>query len=149
MTLVPRLLCLVVLSFTAACGSVRDWQELKSSPMTLGECYDGVVYVATNSGFAADVPQCDRGNGVWQSRWRQRQLGLGRPGRYRLRAELMLEEGSAQAGWPVRYVIEQQKVKDLRKSMEPTESDWSNDAQDRESETIFGEKLSRRLSPKL
>jgi len=117
--------------------------------MTLGQCYDGVVYVATNGGFAADHASCDRGNGVFQSRWRPRQIGLGRPGRYRLRAEVLVDEGSAAAGWPIRYVVEQQKVKDLRRSMEPTEEDWSADYQDREAETIFGEKLARRLSPKV
>ena len=117
--------------------------------MTLGECFDGLIFVANSSGFTADVSACDRGLGFWQSRWRLRQLGLNRPGRYRLRAEVMLDEGSTAAGWPIRYVVEQQKVKDLRHSMDPREEDWSSDGQDREIETIFGEKLVRRLSPKV
>jgi hypothetical protein len=83
---------------------------------------------------------------VWQSRWRERQIGLGRPGRYRLRAEILIDEGSAADGWPVRYAIEQQKVKDLRQSLQPQERDWSPDGQDREREVIFGEKLVRRLT---
>ena len=77
-----------------------------------------------------------------------RQLGLNRPGRYRLRAEVLFDEGSPDKGWPVRFVVEQQKVKDLRRSMEPAEEDWSSDYQDREAETILGERLSRRLSSK-
>jgi hypothetical protein len=117
--------------------------------MTFGECFDGLIAIANSTGFTADIAACDRGLGLWQSRWRMRQLGLNRPGRYRLRAEVMIDEGSSAKGWPIRYVIEQQKVKDLRKSLEPSETDWSNDGQDREIETIFGEKLVRRLSPKV
>lgn len=145
---VRHLLVLLALLATTACGTVSDWRELQTAPMTLGQCFDGLVFVAQTSGFSADVPECDRGNGKWQSRWRLRQLGLGRPGRYRLRAEVLLDEGSNAKGWPIRYVVEQQKVKDLRRSMEPTEEDWSSDYQDREAETILGERLSRRLSSK-
>lgn len=116
--------------------------------MTFGECYDGLEFIAGKDGFTADASACDRGVGTWQSRWRERQIGLGRPGRYRLRAEVMIEEGSPAIGWPVRYAIDQEKVKDLRKSMQPTEDDWSSDGQDRERETILGEKLVRRLAPK-
>jgi hypothetical protein len=146
---VRHLLVLLALFATSACGTVSDWRELQSAPMTFGECFDGLLFIAQNSGFAADVTQCDRGNGKWQSRWRFRQLGLGRPGRYRLRAEVMIEEGSNAKGWPLRYVVEQQKVKDLTRSLEPAEEDWSSDYQDREAETILGEKLSRRLAPKV
>ncbi len=119
---------------------------MKSAPMKFGECYDGLVFIANRDGFSPDSLACDRGNGVWQSRWRERQIGLGRPGRYRLRAEILIDEGSAADGWPVRYAIEQQKVKDLRQSLQPQERDWSPDGQDREREVIFGEKLVRRLT---
>jgi hypothetical protein len=140
---------LLLLLVVPACGTIHEWTELKSAPMTFGECYDGITFVAKNGGFAPDVPSCDRGNGIYQSRWRFRQLGLGRPGRYRLIAEVLLDEGSAKDGWPIRFVVEQQKVKDLRDALEPKEEDWSDDGQDSEAETIFGEKLSRRLSPKI
>jgi len=143
------LFALFSLFSTSACGTVSDWRELKSAPMAFGDCYAGLIYVANHHGFAPDVSVCDRGLGLWQSRWRLRQLGLNRPGRYRLRAEVMIDEGSTTAGWPIRYVIEQQKVKDLRHSTDPTEDDWSDDYQDRENEAIFGEKLARRLSPKV
>lgn len=139
---------LLAAPFFASCGTVHDWRELQTAPMTFGECYDGLLYVATHAGFAVDASASDRGMGTLQSRWRQRQLGLGRPGRYRLIAEVMIDEGTAQKGWPVRYVIMQEKVKDLRKSMEPQEGDWSKDGQDRERETLFGEMLVRRVGPK-
>jgi len=143
------LLSFLVLFVLAGCGTISDWREAKSAPMSLGDCYDGLIFVANSTGFTADVTACDRGLGLWQSRWKLRQLGLNRPGRYRLRAEVMLDEGSTAKGWPIRYVIEQQKVKDLRHSLDPGEDDWSNDGQDRETEAIFGEKLVRRLSPKV
>ncbi len=143
------MLCLLplLLSF-AACGTVTDWREMKSAPMTFGTCYDGLLFIATRDGFRPDSLASDRGVGTWQSVWRERQIGLGRPGRYRLRAEVLIEEGSTEAGWPIRYAIQQQKVKDLRHSLQPAEEDWSDDGQDREREVIFGEKLVRRLAPK-
>ncbi|MBL9078350.1 MAG: hypothetical protein JNL08_12645 [Planctomycetes bacterium] len=132
----------------AACGTVTDWSEMRTAPMRLGECYDGLVFVATHDGFTADMTACDRGLGRWQSRWRERQLGLNRPGRYRLRAEVMVDEGSPATGWPIRYAVEQQKVKDLGRSDDPRDEDWSADGQDREREMILGAKLVRRLAPK-
>lgn len=141
--------CLPFLALLAsACTTVTDWQELQTAPMSLGECYDGLAFIAQNDGFAPDVSTCDRGNGLWQSRWRMRQLGLNRPGRFRLRAEIIIEEGSREKGWPVRFAIDQQKVKDLRRSNDPVEDDWSEDGQDREREAIFGDKLARRLVAK-
>ncbi len=121
---------------------------MKSEPMTFGECYDGVEFLATRDGFTPDPLVCDRGVGMWQSRWRERQIGLGRAGRFRLKAEVLIDEGSADAGWVVRFAVQQQKVKDLGKSMNPTEDDWSEDGQDSEREVIFGQKLARRLAVK-
>jgi hypothetical protein len=142
-----RLLPLVPLLF-AACGTVHDWREVRSAPMPLAACYDGLEQVATrgSDAFAADVTSCDRGLGTWQSRWRVRQLPMFGVGRYRLRAEILLEEGSAAAGWTVRYVIEQQKVKDPRKRDQPEDKDWSDEGQDAEAEAIFGDRLARRLA---
>jgi hypothetical protein len=146
---VRRFLSVAVLGLLGACGTVRDWREVKSAPMSLGDCYQGLAFIAQNSGFAADEAACDRGLGIWQSRWKMRQLGLGRPGRYRLRAEVLLDEGSAQKGWPVRFHVEQQKVKELRHSLDPREEDWSGDGQHREMEELFGDKLARRLTATL
>lgn len=112
--------------------------------MSQAEVYDALEYVARTDGYAPG-PGCDRGLGVWQSRWRFRQIGLGRPGRFRLRGEVLVDRGNAQQGWTVRYLVEQQKVKDLRYSMDPREEDWSNDGQDDNREETFGERLRMRL----
>ncbi len=142
------LLLALAAPFFASCGLVHDWREMKTAPMTFGECYDGLLFIARNDGLTIDPSTSDRGLGTLQSRWRLRQLGLGRPGRYRLVAEVMIDEGTPQEGWPIRFVFEQQKVKDLRRATDPAESDWSDDGQDKERETIFGEKLVRRLGDK-
>ncbi len=145
-----RLLLLSALSTLAACGTVSDWRDIDTAPMTWAACYENLDFVAKHHGFTPDVPNCDAGKGLWQSRWQPRQLGLNRPGRYRLRAEVLFDEGSPDKGWPVRFVVEQQKVKDLRRPDENarTEDDWSRDGQDAEIEAIFGEKLRRRLGAK-
>ena len=143
------LLSIPVLFALCACGTISDWREARSAPMTFGDCFDGLIAIANTSGFTADVSACDRGNGLWQSRWRTRQLERFGYGRYRLRAEVLIDEGSAKTGWPIRYVVEQQRVKDLRNTLDPAEGDWSNDGQDRETEAVFGEKLVRRLCPKV
>jgi hypothetical protein len=129
----------------ASCGSVRSWQELSTRPMRQGEVYAAVDQLARADGFLPDAATSDGGLGIWQSRWRHRQIGLGRPGRFRLRVEVMIDEGSPDSGWPVRYLVEQQKVKDLKKSQSPAESDWSADGQDQEREYLFGERLHRRV----
>ncbi len=116
--------------------------------MTLGECYDGLVHVANGAGFSVDGSASDRGMGLWQSRWRFRTLPpVGRPARYRLHAEILVDEGSAKTGWPIRFAVDQEHVDDLRRSIEPREQDWSSIGQDRETETILGEALVRKLAP--
>ncbi len=136
---VPTLLLL------AGCATRRDWREIRTGPATRAEAYDAVEFLARTDGFAPSQANCDRGLGTWSSRWRYRQVGLGRPGRYRLQAEVLLEDGSHQAGWIVRYLVEQQKVKDLARSREPVEDDWDADGQDIEREYLFGQRLIRRL----
>lgn len=131
-----------------ACASVREWRELRTDPMPIGEVYDGLVFVASGDGFINDASVSDRGFGIWQSRWKQRLLDNRHPGRFRLRAEVDLDGGSAAAGWDVRYRIEQETVKDLRRSTAPEEDDWSAAGQDGQREVIFGEKLVRKLAPK-
>lgn len=143
------LLLLSALPFLASCGTVHDWQELETAPMTYGDCYEGLLFIAKNDGFTVDVNGTDRGMGTLQSKWRMRQLSLGRPGRYRLVAEIDVDKGSAQTGWLVRFAIEQQLVKDLRRSTQPEEEDWSKNGQDGEREAIFGEKLQRRIGKPL
>jgi hypothetical protein len=143
-----RPLLAIALSFSAAaCGSVQRWQELQTAPVTQAEVYDAVEYLARTDGYAPSSPDCDRGLGTWVSRWRYRQVGLNRPGRFRLCAEIMLDEEREDGGWTVRYLVQQQCVKDLERSYDPREEDWSDDGQDGEREYLFGERLRRRLQP--
>jgi hypothetical protein len=108
-----------------------------------------VVHVATGSGLTSDDSVTDRGLGIWQSRWRMRTLPTTRRvARYRLRLEVMLEEGDAKTGWPIRFAVDQEVVKDPRRDLAPRDEDWSRDGQEREKETILGEALARRLAPK-
>lgn len=139
------LLPLLPVLLAGACGTVRDWHEVKSKPTNRAEVYDAIEFLARTDGFVASAGECDRGLGTWSSRWRQRQIGLGRPGRYRLLAEVLVDEGSDQDGWTVRFLIEQQKVKDLGRSREPAEEDWDDDGQDQEKEFLFGRRLAMRL----
>jgi hypothetical protein len=145
-----RARCLSFVPFLfASCGLVREWRELQTAPMTIGECFDGINFVATGAGFASDGSVTDRGLGTWQSRWRFRVLRpSGRPARYRVHAEILVDEGSAAKGWPIRFAVDQEKVEDLRRSMDPREEDWSPDGQDKETEATLGEALVRRLAPK-
>lgn len=143
-----RLLFLVPLLF-ASCGVVHNWNEIETAPMSLADCYDSVEFIAVSPGrLRPDTGVCDRGLGIWQSRWRERTLGRFGKGRYRLKAEILIDEGSRTDGWTVRYVVEQQRVEDPRRRDEPTEDDWANDGQDREAEANFGERFRRRVGVK-
>jgi hypothetical protein len=146
MKLAPLLL---LFSLFASCGSIRQWRELQTEPMSIGEAYGGFVAIATaRGGWRVDESAADRGNGIWESRWRKREMERNFPIRNRLRMEILLDEGSRAEGWWVRYVIEQEKVKDLRRHAQPREEDWSANGQDQEGEAILGERLLRRLAPK-
>ncbi|MBK8100306.1 MAG: hypothetical protein IPK26_24660 [Planctomycetes bacterium] len=145
--MLPRCqLLLWLLLWLPACSTAKKWQEVQSGPMTLAEVYDGIEQTAVGDGLAASAPDSDRGLGIWQSRWRERYLGgVARPGRYRLRCEILIDEGTAEKGWVVRYHVERQKVSDLTRSRDPAENDWSSDGQDQESEFLFGSRLALRL----
>lgn len=144
----PASRLLLLLPFFAACGTVRDWRELETEPMTLGACYDGLVACAQGARFLPDLGNCDRGYGTWQSRWRHRETERNFPIRNRLIAKIKVDEGSTEKGWRILYYIEQEKAKDLRRHASITEDDWSADNQDQEGEAILGEMLVRRLAPR-
>ena len=121
----------------ASCGSVRSWRELKTEPMTLGECWQGWVDIVTSrDGWVVDHSETDRGNGAWQSRWKQRETERNFPVRNRLCMEILIDEGSRQDGWLVRYVVEQEICEDLRRHQAPTEEDWSAYGQNSEAEAV-------------
>jgi hypothetical protein len=140
---------LFVLMPLAACGTLREWQEMQTAPMLQAEVYNAIDQIAGQGGLVPSAADCDRGLGIWQSRWRHTQTdrGVPHPARYRLRAEVLLDHGSPESGWTVRYYVEQQWVKDLKQSTDPQESDWSDHGQNREAEFLFGDRLRRRLSP--
>lgn len=146
--LVLSLSSLVSLLLLPSCGMVRDWRELRTDPMPLGEAYEGLQYVVTRNGFRVDAATSDRGNGTLQTRWRDRLLANRHLGRFRLQAEILIDEGSAEAGWPLRYILEQQEVKDNRRFNDAREEDYSPAGQDSEGEVILGEQLMRKLAPK-
>lgn len=149
MTVMKLAPLLLLLSLFASCSSVRDWRELQTEPMSIGEVWNGFVSIATaRDGWRVDESATDRGNGFWQSRWRKREMERNFPIRNRLKMEIFLDDGSREQGWLIRYVIEQEKVKDLRRHRDPRENDWSSNGQDIEGETILGERLVRRLAPK-
>ena len=144
-----RSLSLPLLCLLVSCGTVHNWRELQTEPMSLGAAWDGFVEVVTaRDGWRTDHSATDRGNGVWQSRWKKREMERNFPIRNRVRMEILIDEGSREKGWLLRYVIEQEKVEDLRRHAAPREEDWSADGQDGEGETILGERLARRLAPK-
>ena len=146
MKLAPLLL---LFSLLASCSSVRDWRELETEPMSLGQVWNGFTQIATaRNGWRVDESVTDRGNGLWQSRWKKREMERNFPIRNRLKLEIFLDEGSREKGWLIRYVIEQEKCNDLRRHSNPQEDDWSPDGQDTEGEAILGERLVRRLAPK-
>lgn len=142
---------LVLLAFSlvvfTACGTVERWQEIQSGPMKVAEVSDAIEYIARSNGFAP-TPDADRGLGLYTSQWRSFVLpqgGAWRPGRFRLRVEILLDKGSASEGFSIRFLVAQQKVKDLKRSKNPEERDWSDAGQDQEREFFFGDALQRRL----
>ena len=143
-----RVPLVLMLPLLPACGIVRDWRELRTDPMTLGEAYEGLQHIVTKNGYRVDAAASDRGNGTLHTRWRERVLPNRHRARFRVQAEFLIDEGTSAGGWPLRYIIEQQTIKDLRRDVDPREEDWSSAGQDSEGEAILGEQLLRRLAPK-
>jgi len=129
---------------TGACSTAKRWQEMTVGGLNFAQVYDTVDLMARTQGFVPSPTDCDRGLGTYQTRWRLHQIGLDRPGRFRLVVNIDDRE-SASKGWLVRWYIEQEKVKDLSYAERPRESDWSSDGQDGEREYLFGEQLRRSL----
>jgi hypothetical protein len=145
MILRSSFLLLLQLPWFVACSTPYEWREMQSGSATRAEVFQAIDTTAQTDGYMPGSG-CDRGMGLWESKWRYRQLGLGRPGRFRLLVELLLDDGSTADGWTVRYRIEQQMVDDLRRSMDPLEDDWESAGQDFEREELFGERLRMRLN---
>jgi hypothetical protein len=139
---------IVLCALTTACSSFRNWRELRTAPMSLGEAWKGFEdIVGSRDGWTEDRSGSDRGNGLWESRWKERESPMNFPIRNRLRMEILVDEGSRADGWLLRYAIEQEKCEDLRRHIDPREQDWSSDGQNTEAEAVLGERLVRRLAP--
>lgn len=139
---------IVLFSLLASCGSFRNWRELQTEPMSLGEAWQGWEDIVTSrDGWVVDHSATDRGNGVWQSRWKRRETERNFPIRSRLTMEVLVDDGSRSDGWVLRYAVEQEICKDLRRHREPQERDWSAYGQNTEAEAVLGERLVRRLAP--
>ena len=115
-----RPLSIVLFSLLASCGTFRNWRELQTEPMSLGEAWQGWVDIVTSrDGWVVDHSATDRGNGLWQSRWKRREIDRNFPVRSRLCMEILVDDGSRNDGWIVRYVIEQEICEDLRRHQDP------------------------------
>ena len=146
---VPFALLLPVLLLLASCGTLHDWQEVKTEKIAQAELFDAIEHIALKNGYTPDVGETDRGLGVFVSRWRRSHQWVGRPLRYRLVVEVDLEEPTQEGGYFVRYAVERQKVGNPSRSMDPREEDWSDDGQESEAEYLFGTSLQLRLTGKV
>ncbi len=129
----------------ASCGTQREFREVTVGPAKFREVYDAIDHVARTDGFLLDGGESDAGFGIWQSRWRNVTLRLGRSGRYRLRAEIQDDKDLRKDHFQVLYCVEKQEVKDLSRADRHTEDDWSSTGQDADREEIFRERLVRQL----
>jgi hypothetical protein len=128
----------------SACHTPPTWREADLGPVAFEDAWDGLVQIAAVDGFPLDQADTDRGHKVFASRWRRREIGFGRIARQRVHAEF--ERSDAQT-WIVRYYVEQQKVEDLAKTMNPPDDAWESAGQDAETEQRFAAKLNMRFPP--
>jgi hypothetical protein len=134
----------LLLACLPACGTSHDWRVIDAPAHSFATVYDAVGELAVSDGFRPDPAVCDRGLGIWQSRWRNRTLGLGRAGRSRLHAEIQKPREDFK-GWQLRFYVEAELVQDLDRALDPNEGDWSSAGQDGEREMIFAERVRSRL----
>lgn len=141
----PCAVLLLPVLLLASCGTQREFREVSVGPAKFREVYDAIDRVARTDGFLLDGSESDAGYGIWQSRWRNVTLRLGRAGRYRLRAEIQDDKDLRKDHFQVLYCVEKQEVKDLARADRHTEDDWTPTGQDGDREEIFRERLVRQL----
>ncbi len=137
-----RLLPILLLSMlTVSCASSRrDWRELALPDVPLQDAWGTFERYARQTGHPAEPQETDRGLRIYVSKWSTRPMSIGRRGgmggRTRLRAEFVplaesrAHAGESLAGWLIRFCIERQTVKDMARTMQPDEDDWSYEGQD-------------------
>ena len=138
----------VLLLLAGACASSRrDWRDLGTRPIAFQDAWEAVAQTSARHGYPLDDSASDRGRGEFKSRWRSTTQGFGQTRRRRVVAELKRAEGGEglPPGWQVRFHVEQQTVKDMARSMDPREEDWSGDGQDRGLEDIMAAQLRLRF----
>ena len=142
---------LTALTALSACASTyRDWQDLGVRPQAFQDIWDAVAEVSTRHGMAPHGRYTDRGRGQFTSRWREVTPGFGQSMRQRVRAQLIEQKGEDDAVlWQVRLCVERERVKDLGRSLQPREEDWSSDGQDQELEQIIVTQLRLRFGDPL
>ena len=138
----------VLLLLVGACASSRrDWRELGTRPIAFQDAWEAVAQTAARHGYPLDDSLSDRGRGEFKSRWRTTTQGFGQTRRRRVVAELKRADvgESLPLGWEIRFHVEQQAVKDMARSLDPREEDWSGDGQDRNLEDIMEAQLKMRF----
>ena len=97
--------------------------------MAFEDVWRGVSRSAFANYYEEDPLECDRGLGVFSTRWHSLAGGFRRSKRTRLHVEI----GRApedKPGWLVRFYVERQTVHDMASEEQPDEGDWSSDGQE-------------------
>jgi len=144
--------CAVVLPLLlAACATpMREWRDLGERELPFEDVWNGVVETCSRHGFVIDERESDRGRGVFTSRWRTSTMGFGQSRRQRVRAELIPgSEAGARVAWQLRFCVERQTVGDMARSLDPRETDWKPDGQERGMEDIIEAQLRLRFGDRV
>lgn len=137
---------LVSVVLLGACAAPPRWRDLGERALPFENVWNAVVETSGRHGFALDESQTDRGRGRFQSRWRTWTQGFGQSRRLRVRAEFDRGEVvDEHASWRLRFCVERQAVPDMARSMNPRESDWSADGQERDLEDVIEAQLRLRF----
>lgn len=141
-----RAVILAALLLVGCASTRRNWRELGSRTVPFEDAWDAVAQTSARHGFPMSESESDRGRGQFKSRWRSATQGFGQTRRRRVVAEILRSEADAPIpGWQVRFHVEQQAVKDMARSLDPREEDWSSDGQDANFEDILEVQLRLRF----
>ena len=139
----PALSALLLSTVLCSCGTYRDFVELRAGERSFGEVWTAVDAVVRSDGFRPDGAVCDRGLGVYQTRWDKRVLAMGRSGRRRLHAEIG-PDPDVEDQILVRFYVETANVPDLSLGA-PREEDWEDSGQDGAYQELFAGRLAATL----
>jgi hypothetical protein len=142
-----RAVAVAVAAVLCGCASqLRDWRELGERRVPFEDAWAALVQTCSRHGYVLSDRDSDRGRGTFTSRWRTWTQGFGNSKRTRVRAEMKsVTQADAALAWEVRFCVERQRVADMARSMDPRESDWSADGQERDMEDIIEAQLRLRF----